>query len=422
MRILLINHRYGKVGGPERYLFNLKALLESKHHEVIPFSINYPINEPSDYSNYFASPLSDDASLYFRKQTWNVNSVIKTLERNFYSREVEEKLTTLISDTRPAFAIVLLYLRKLSPSVIVALRKMGIPFVVRLSDFGMMCPAGTFYRDNGTCELCANGNVINSVIHKCVHDSYGASLVNYLATKYHQAKGYFDLIENFASPTRFLMDKMTSAGWTTQRLFHLPTFAEHFPADTESVRKEQILYAGRLEHIKGVHVLLQAMRIVQREYGFPVGLKLAGGGDEAYVDSLRRYCEGNSVGDVEFVGSLNKDELMSLYSESLFSVIPSLWYDNLPNSGLESLSAGTPVIASNHGCFPELVTSGRNGLLFAPGSAEDLANAMIALLTDRVRLEEMRGGALAGFRDFFSPEKHYETLMHVVETIRLKSV
>ena len=105
MKILLINIRYGYVGGPERYLFNLKELLESKEHSIIPFSIKYSLNEQSEYQEYFVSPLSDDESVYFKNQSWNFKTVFKTIERNFYSPEVERNLTKLIADTKPDFAI-----------------------------------------------------------------------------------------------------------------------------------------------------------------------------------------------------------------------------------------------------------------------------------------------------------------------------
>ena len=108
MKFLLINIRYGYVGGPERYLFNLKELLEQQGHQVIPFSIKYPINAPSEFEDYFASPLSDDESVYFTEQRHSIPNVLKTLARNFYSTEVEEKLGRLIDATKPDYAIVLL--------------------------------------------------------------------------------------------------------------------------------------------------------------------------------------------------------------------------------------------------------------------------------------------------------------------------
>jgi glycosyltransferase involved in cell wall biosynthesis len=416
MKILLINIRYGYVGGPERYLFNLKELLESKGHSIVPFSIKYPLNEPSEYQEYFVSPLSDDESVYYKSQNWTFKSFFKTLERNFYSPEVERNLTKLIDDTKPDFAIVLLYLRKLSPSVLVALNKSKIPFFVRLSDFGMVCPGNIFFRGKEICELCAGGNLLNSIKYKCVHNSYGASVVNYLATMHHRHKSYFKLISHFVSPSRFLINKMVEAGWDRERFYHLPTFAS-IPAHTKTnQRKRQIIYAGRLEHTKGVHVLLEALKILN-ERGTSVNLKLAGNGNDEYIARLKKYCTENNLTEVEFIGNLGKEELLLCYEESLFSVIPSLWYDNLPNTALESLSMGTPVIASAHGCFPELIVDNKNGLLFEPGNPHSLADSIKVLLNDQSLLEAMRPYSVEFMRANYSSARHYEVLMSLIEKI-----
>lgn len=55
MKIALVNYRYFISGGPERYLFNVKSLLEAQGHEVIPFSVQNKRNVPSEYEDYLTS-------------------------------------------------------------------------------------------------------------------------------------------------------------------------------------------------------------------------------------------------------------------------------------------------------------------------------------------------------------------------------
>ena len=414
----MINIRYGYVGGPERYMLNLKTLLESNTHEVIPFSIRYKINERSKFDNYFVSPIDDEDTYYFKEQKWSFRSFYKTLERNFYSKEVENNLSRLIEDTKPDFAIVLLYLRKLSPSVIVTLNNKKIPFLVRLSDYGMICASHNLFRGGAVCELCTTGKLFNSVKYKCVHDSYGASLVNYAATKYHLHKGYFNLINRFVSPSKFLIQKMVNSGWPKEKFSHLPSFA--FVPENISYKKNpnQIIYSGRLEYIKGVHHLLQAVKILSETHNIRVRLKLAGNGNEKYILELKNYCSKNNLSEVEFMGNLNKQELFKHIQESVFSVIPSLCYDNLPNSALESLSLGTPLIGTNHGCFPELVKEKDTGILFEPGNADDLAVKMKFLLDNPKLCSEMSNRSVTYIKENHSPEKHYYALMSVIEKIK----
>jgi glycosyltransferase involved in cell wall biosynthesis len=418
MKILVINSRYGHVSGPERYLFNLKSLLEGHGHEVIPFSITYSMNEPSEYSRYFASPLSDNETMRFKEQNKNFGSLKKTIGRNFYSNEVERNLSQLIEDTRPDFAIVLLYLRKLSPSVIATLHKQKVPFAVRLSDFQMICPAAKLYRDGHVCQLCVDGSLWNSVKYKCVHDGYGPSLVNLFATAYHNFRGYFDLIQCFVAPSQFTISKMVEAGFDANKFHHLPTFAEPMPNLGVQRDPAQVLYSGRLEDDKGVHVLLEAIELLKSRTGKDVHLKLAGNGDARYVSSLKEYAAKHQLNNIEFLGNQNKAALNALYEQSSFSVIPSLWYDNLPNSALESFAGGAPVIASRHGSFLELIRDGIDGMLFERANAHDLASKIEILLENEDLARKMGASCRERIATTFSPQQHYETLIKVIEKER----
>lgn len=416
MRILVINSRYYYVGGPERYLFNLKELLESHGHEVIPFSLKNSANISTPYEPYFPSALSDNQSTYFKDQNWNARSVVRTLKANFYSSEVESALEKLIADTRPDFAIVLLFLRKLSPAVLQVLSRMKVPFAVRLSDFGLICAGTTLFRSGTVCELCTKGSTYHSVIHKCVQHSYGASLVNWLATSYHQQRGYFDLVEKFLVPSRFLMSKLIDAGYDSTRFVHLPTFA--YPVVRPSVVREQnrILYSGRLERGKGIHLLLQAMLMANGRGRTDLRLILAGNGEDEYIKDLMAFIDQNHLNNVSYLGNItNKATLYEEYCKASLTVIPSLYYDNMPNSAIESLSCGTPVVSPDFGCFPEFVISEKTGILYPQGSVEGLLDAILRILDDDALRLSMESTSIEYVKKHHSPEAHYDYLKKVME-------
>ena len=71
-------------------------------------------------------------------------------------------------------------------------------------------------------------------------------------------------------------------------------------------------------------------------------------------------------------------------------VIPSVWPENSPLVLQEAFLAGVPVIASRIGGIPEMLPDGRGGLLFKPGSADDLATAISRLAADRGLLDALR--------------------------------
>jgi glycosyltransferase involved in cell wall biosynthesis len=71
-------------------------------------------------------------------------------------------------------------------------------------------------------------------------------------------------------------------------------------------------------------------------------------------------------------------------------VVPSLWYENNPLVLQEAFAAGRPVLASNLGGMAEFTQPNVNGLLFPPGDAAALAQAMTALATDPALLARLR--------------------------------
>src|SRR5207302_8861795 len=137
--------------------FNVTDLLEREGHTVVPFSVTYQRNEATPFAKYFASPIGAGDQVYFRDHERDARTVAKEAGRAFYSREVYAKLSSLIEDERPDVALVMHYLRKLSPSVLTCLRDHDVPFVVRMSDFGMVCPNAHLFRDGAVCELCTGG-------------------------------------------------------------------------------------------------------------------------------------------------------------------------------------------------------------------------------------------------------------------------
>lgn len=415
MKFLIINHRYFVSGGPERYMFNLKELLEGNGHTVIPFSIKYSQNEKSDFSEYFASPVANEDEIYFNDQTWNARSFFNTVGRLFYSKEVYTKLTALIKKEKPQLAIVLLYLRKLSPSVLSALNDSGIPFVVRISDFGMICPNNLLIRKGKICEKCIKGSSFNSIWYKCVKNSFFASALQYVATGFHNLNGYFKAVPAYLVPSRFTLQKMMEAGWDKNKLVHFPTFVKNDFVPETTGKKNQVIYVGRLDEEKGLILLLDAINIVRQKKQNLDEIKffIIGTGTNEFTARLKDFADAHRIKNLFFTGNLNKNDIINFMNESLFLVAPSLWYDNMPNSVLEALASGLPVIAPDHGSFPEIIINNSTGLLFEPGNKTDLAEKISILAeNDKIRAE-MSINSKKFIRENHSPERHYAQLMDI---------
>lgn len=415
MRILLANYRYFVSGGPERYMFNISDALAARGHQVIPFSINYSRNHETPYSNFFVDPLGNRDQVLFAEQHRDPKTLWRTMQRLFYAPDVEMAVDRLATTTQPDVAYVLHYLRKLSPALLTGLKKANLPIVVRISDYAMLCPQAHCLRDGRPCVLCAKGNLWSSIRYRCIQDSLAASLLNGLATWFHRLRRYFDLIDVFVVTNMFMHNMMLSAGFPEERLRCIPTFVDHqvfHPGDTGSASgSSYVVYVGRLEAVKGVHVLLSAWHIFRQSHpDSPFHLRIAGSGDLNYTANLKAMCAELPIENVEFVGALNKEDLAELYRGALVSIVPSLWYENLPNSLLESLSSGTPVLASDLGSLSECVHDGQNGYLFPPGDAQKLAEVLAHCIEHPKSLNRMSDNAIQLARTVYSPERHVVAL------------
>lgn len=398
MKILIANYRYFISSGPERYLFNITDKLAAEGHTVMPFSIHYSQNVETPYDRYFVSPIGGPDAVYFDQHAKSIQTLYKGLSRTVYSHEVERAARRMAMETKPDVAYILYYLRKLSPSLLVGLKSANLPIVVRISDYGMFCPEHHLLRDDAPCTLCQEGSILNSVRYRCVKGSRLLSAVDAAATLFHRWRGYFDLIDQFVTTNEFMSEMMVKAGFAPSRITCIPTFTDldTFSPATGPQSRDYLLYVGRLDKPKGVHVLIEAMLRLARERGGAIPkLLIAGAGHDAgYTDALkRRVSEAGLDERIAFKGNVAGAEIPNLMRGAIASIMPAIWFENLPNSVVESLACGCPVVASDLGSLSYTVADGQDGLLFRPDDAADLARKIARILDEPGLRDRLAEGA-----------------------------
>jgi glycosyltransferase involved in cell wall biosynthesis len=397
-------------------MFNITNKLAAEGHRVVPFSVKHQLNEPTPHEKYFLSSLGDSDSVYFDEIKKTPGTISKMLGRNFYSLEAKRKAREVVQAEQIDVAYVMNFLRWMSPSILDGFKKQGIPIVVRISDFIYMCPEGHFLRNGKVCTLCQGGNHWHSVKHKCIQDSMVVSAVNALAVSLHKAIGYLDKVDAFVVPSSFTLNKMAEAGIPESKLHHIPTFIDESKIQPYTEPGDYILYFGRVSAEKGVSTLLDAFVKVRKEKP-AARLMFAGRSNDGEALLLKERIEKEQIQGVEFTGELQGDELLKIIQQAAFTVVPSIWFDNMPNVLIESFAAGKPVLASNIGSLPELVHPGETGMLFEPGNADDLRDKIVQMLSDKDGLRTMGENAVIAVRDKYTPQVHYDRLMQVFAQI-----
>ncbi|MBW4490175.1 MAG: glycosyltransferase family 4 protein [Trichocoleus desertorum ATA4-8-CV12] len=168
-------------------------------------------------------------------------------------------------------------------------------------------------------------------------------------------------------------------------------------ANSLALREEQdiaedvkvIGYVGRIDKPKGLEVLIKASALLA-DRGVNIKLLIAGKplihfnpeiGDlcsesgEQYLQSLKQLAKDLGIEQrVSFLGHLTNTA--TLYQTSDVTVVPSLWSEPFGRVVIESMACGTPVVASQIGGIPEILTGEFQAQLFEPGNAQELAKVL----------------------------------------------
>ena len=412
MRILLVNYRYFISGGPEKYMFNIKKMLEDNGHEVIPFSIHSNKNVETEYSKYFVEPIGGRDATYFNEVKKTPKSIWQMLTRSIYSIEVEKAIKREIRDVKPDIVYIIHFVNKLSPSVITGAKKMGVPVILRLSDYFLLCPRFDFMYQKKICEDCLSKGYRSCIKKRCVKGSLFASAIRVFSMKFHSLIHVYRGVDAFITPSEFLKKKLVANGFDEKKITCIPTFT----TSKSEIGKPQVgvygLYFGRITEEKGVETVVKAY---EKLPGYE--LKIMGDDTTEEAKRLKAYVEQRKIENIEFLGFKSGIELEKVIKGARFILIPSIWYDNLPNTALESFQYSKPVIASNIGSLPELVVDGVNGFLFEAGNDKALVEA-IKKFDDDESVVNMGAESRKRLETRFAPQTHYEVLMKVFDSVR----
>jgi phosphatidylinositol alpha-mannosyltransferase len=180
----------------------------------------------------------------------------------------------------------------------------------------------------------------------------------------------------------------TAAAWLPGEYDVVPNGVLIPPQADEGGRAHQVVFAGRQEPRKGLHVLLRAWPEVHRRTG--ARLRLAGADPLAVRLLLSR--ERVSDDGIDILGFLSQDELTAELLRAKALVAPSLGGESFGMVLTRAYACATPVVASDIDGYREVMTP-EAAVPFPAGDVEALVQALVALLEDEPRRAALGGGA-----------------------------
>ena len=377
MKILMVHNEYGKYSGEEAAVQNLEKILNGLGHQVIVFRRR-------------SSELS------------GLSGKIKGFLCGFYNPFSIREFRRILDGEKPDIVHVHNLYPLISPAILPEAARRGIPIVMTVHNYRLLCPSGLLFRDGRPCSLCLDGREWHCLLKNCER-SYFKSLGYFLRNRWVRKKRYYlDHVSKYLALSEFQRRILIGGGLPPERIEVLPNAldAPEEDAPEESHEGKYVGFVGRLSAEKGIDLLLEsAARLPD------IPFHIAGSGAEAW----RRSAGANVV----FRGYLSGEELTRFWQECRFIVLPSRCYEGFPMVLLSAMYYRKPAVVPDIGGLPELVEDGRNGLLFEFGDAKSLADAVRRLWDAPETALEMGRRGFQLFTEKYTAEHVGNTLNNI---------
>ncbi|MCS6794387.1 MAG: glycosyltransferase family 4 protein [Raineya sp.] len=383
MKILLLHNYYTQRGGEDVVFEAEKKLLTQKGHEV--------------------------ETLTFQNQKLkNLSQKLKTSFTSIYNCHSAKLLAQKIDEFQPQLLHVHNFWKEASPAVYYTAKHKNIPVVQTLHNFRLICANALLLRQNQPCELCVKKILpLSAIRYGCYENRFISAQITFLSSIHKVLGTWKNLVSHYITLTEFAKRKFLNSSLNLQenQISVKPNFVEDRGWIGGEGRENFFLYVGRLSAEKGIQTLLEATKFHKFR------LEIIGGGELEYL--VREYSHFNS--NIVYQGFCQQDFILEKLKKSKALIFPSVWYEGLPLTLLESFSTGTPIIISDLDNLNNLVINCFNGLHFQTGNSQDLAQkiAYFEKNHDFLWYENAR----KTYEQNYTPEISYQKLLAIYQRI-----
>lgn len=399
MKILQANKFFFANGGSETVMFQERDYLLANGHQVVDFAMQDSRNFASPYANYFVENKS------YKNQSANKLSKIADVISFVHSSEAVKNISRLIKDTKPDIVHCHNIYHQLTPSIIGAAKKLGVPVVLTLHDYKPVCPTYNRLQQGEPCSKCLDGDFSQVLRNRCAEGSLGKSAVLFAEAAVQRLMANYEKVDAFIAPSQFMQQSIAHRV-PENRIKQLYNGIDVNALSASVGDEGYVLYIGRLVPEKGVETLLKAHANSANKWPLIVA------GTGPLLDVLKAQYNPSI-----FVGHLAGDALKSMIEKAAVVVVPSEWYENCPMSVLEAMAYGKPVVGSRMGGIPELVEDGKTGLLYTAGNVNELTVVLDRLMSSSTLRQEMGAAGRLRVTNYFSLDKHNKVLIDIYQFV-----
>jgi len=429
MNILQVHNHYQIPGGEDTVAENERWMLENYGHKVISYT-------------------RDNREL---AEAGGIKK-LKMYAESFYSLRTYREIRRILRREKIDVVHVHNTVHLISPSVFYAAMRERVPVVQTLHNFRIQCPGATFYRDGHICEECTTRGPGCALRHRCYRGSALQTAAVVISEQLQRISGIRGKIR-YICLTEFNREKLLEINRNgkiiipPEHVYVKPNFTPSGTGKAESKREikrqwpgidtagqgegvSQVLSEidlveskvvaerfdastgyyvsiGRLEHIKGTHLIVKAFAHI----GLPI-VMIGSGEQEAQI---REYLKKYDIRNIRLTGQLPHDEAMELLKNAKALVIMPQWYETFGMNVIEAYSQGVPVITNDIGNAAALVEDGITGIK-CRNSVKDLEQAIRKF--EGLKQRPFFDDVLKEYSEKYSEEENYKMLMEIYEKMQ----
>lgn len=389
LKILQVHNYYQIPGGEDTVVANEKKLLKDNGHTVIQYSRN---NSELKQFSKLKKLLLPFTTIFNPKTYREVKKIIQEQQINVVH----------VHNT----------LNLISPAVYYAALSCKVPVVQTIHNFRFLCPGATFYRDGRICEDCVQKGLRCAVRHGCYRGSKAQTLICAVSTWVHRMIGVYGKL-NYICLTEFNKEKLlTLKQIKPYKVFVKPNFVSTKLNEIVPIqeRENQFIFAGRIDKLKGVDILLEAWKLMGEKT--PKLLICGTGPMEAWC---RDYIQKNNLVNVNMLGFVPNEEAKKLIANSRALILPTQWYEGFPMTIVEAYSVGTPVVGSNFGNVGSVIVDGVTGMKCNTQKASELARSLSKYIDDD---RDMVWNIKKEYEEKYAQTENYQRLIKIYNESR----
>lgn len=390
MKIILFNALYyPHIGGGAEIVFKEQAEgLQKRGYDVVVVTTHGEASTKTEVVDGIRVIRVPYSNLYWAYRVKNKPALdkIRWHLKDTYNLTVKKYVEKILDEEKPNLAICH-NLCGLSISVWDALRERKIKIIQEIHDQYMTCINSNAFNHGHYCEspcrLCKTFRILHKAKSKCVNSVIGVS--------------------------EFVLIRFVNLGYYKNAKHYVLHNARSFPIREITYWNQEtplkIGFIGNVSRVKGVDVLVKAFTKTKID----ATLTIAGmASDKPFLEELETYKDRDNR--INIVGFMNSQEF---YDKVDLVVIPSVWPDTFPTVAFEACANNVPVICSRIGGLPEIIKPGINGMLFTPGSVEELSDIFNGLTP--LDLNRWKDNARDSVKEMTNPNGMFDKLENIIK-------